>query len=134
MKTTYCKSAWIIDDEELSIFYTENLLLLNGFSSEVRSFNSAREALSELEDLIEPKAFPDFIFLDLNMPALDGWEFLQFYRNFPTKVKEKCIIYVLSSSVDEEDINRSKLHKDVRDFLIKPLSKNDIEVIKFQNE
>lgn len=128
----YCQTAWVIDDEEMSVFYTANFLQLNHFSAEVRSFSSAKKALAGLEALIESKAFPDFIFLDLNMPALDGWGFLHAYRKFPKEIKEKCTVYILSSSVDEHDIKRSKIHEDVRDFLSKPLDKIDLEVIKFQ--
>lgn len=132
MSKTYCKTAWLIDDEEMSIFYTENFLKINKFSSEVRSFTNAQKALAELEVLMESGSVPDFIFLDLNMPALDGWGFLHAYRKFPKKVRESCTLYVLSSSVDEDDINKSKIHEDVRDFLSKPLYKVDLEVIKFQ--
>lgn len=132
MSTAYCKTAWIIDDEEMSIFYTENFLKINKFSAEVKSFTHAHKALAELETLVETKAFPDFIFLDLNMPALDGLDFLHAYRQFPKEVRESCTLYILSSSVDEDDINRSKIHEDVRDFLFKPIDKMDLEVVKFQ--
>lgn len=132
MDTSYCKTAWIIDDEAISIFYTENLLKINGFASEVRAFANGQEALTELEKVVQSEAFPDFIFLDLNMPAMDGWGFLQAYRRFPKEVREGCTLYILSSSVDENDINRSKIHEEVRDFLSKPLEKIDLEVIKFQ--
>lgn len=132
MDTPYCQTAWIIDDEATSIFYTENLLKINKFASEVRSFTNGKVALAELEKVIQSEAFPDFIFLDLNMPALDGWGFLHAYRKFPKEIRENCSLYILSSSVDENDINRSKVHESVRDLLSKPLEKIDLEVIKFQ--
>ena len=132
MSTTYCKTAWIIDDEEMSIFCTENILRTNKFSSEIRCFTNARKALAELEILVESNAFPDFILLDLNMPVLDGWGFLHAYRQFPEEIKEKCSIYILSSSVDENDINRSKMHSEVCNFLTKPLYQADLETLKVQ--
>jgi CheY-like chemotaxis protein len=130
--TYYCTTAWLIDDEKISTFYTENFLKINQFSSEVRTFYNAQDALAELEGLIESEGFPEFIFLDLNMPTLNGWDFLHAYRKFPKKVTEKCTLYILSSSVDANDINNSKVHENVRDFLSKPLEKMDLEVIKFQ--
>ncbi len=133
MDKTYCQRAWVIDDEEMSIFYTENLLKFNNFTSDVRSFTNPQEALTELESLAGSEEFPEFIFLDLNMPSFDGWDFLKAYREFPKDVRESCTLYILSSSVDENDIKNSKLHEDVRDFLTKPLNKMSIEVIKFQN-
>jgi CheY-like chemotaxis protein len=130
--TYYCTTAWLIDDEEISVFYTKNLLKINQFSSEVRSFFNAHEALAELESLVGSEEFPEFIFLDLNMPTLNGWDFLHAYHELPKEATKKCTLYILSSSVDENDIKRSKIHENVRDFLSKPLEKMDLEVIKFQ--
>lgn len=128
----YCKKAWLIDDDELCNYLTANILQSNDFCHEVKSFTNAQEALAELEISVEKGAFPDLIFLDLNMPILDGWGFLKAYRNFPEGVKENCSLFILSSSVDEGDINKSKLYEDVRDFISKPLNKMSLEVIKFQ--
>lgn len=129
---TYCKTAWLIDDDELCNFLTANTLQFNNFCAETRSFTNAKEALEELKASIEKGKFPDFLFLDLNMPVLDGWDFLEVYRQYPVEAKKNCTLYVLSSSVDENDINKSKLYEDVRDFLSKPLNKMNLEVIKFQ--
>lgn len=126
------KNVWLIDDHEMSSYLTEHTLKTNHFSDDFRSFTNAGKALSELNKTIETGTFPDFIFLDLNMPVLDGWSFLKAYAKFPANLKEKCVLYILSSSVDEDDINKSKLYEDVRDFLIKPIDKMDVEVIKFQ--
>jgi CheY-like chemotaxis protein len=129
---TYCETVWLIDDDELSNYLTENILQANKFSSEIRSFTNAQEALAELEASVGTELFPDFIFLDLNMPTLDGWDFLQIYRTFPEEVRGNCTLYILSSSIDEDDITRSKIHENIRDFFFKPLSKADLEVVKFQ--
>ena len=124
--------VWLIDDQEMANYLTANFLEINNFSSEIRTFTSAREALEELSDSVGGEGFPDFIFLDLNIPDVDGWAFLDAYRKFPKEVKESCTLYILSSSVDEEEINRSKLYEDVRNFLTKPLNKMDLKVINFQ--
>lgn len=109
---------WLIDDE-LSNHLTENILRINNFSSEIRSFTKGKDALGELETLVESEEeFPDFIFLDLNMPDVDGRDFLNTYRKFPKEVKESCALYILSSSINVDDINKSKLHEDVRDFFL----------------
>lgn len=129
---SYYKIAWLIDDDELCNYLTAHILQSNNFCNEVQSFTNAEEALAELEIKVKEGEFPDLIFLDLNMPVLDGWGFLQAYRNIPEEVKKTCALYILSSSVDEEDINKSKLHQDVRGFLSKPLKKVDLEMVKFQ--
>lgn len=129
---SYCKTAWLIDDEEDSNYLTATILKRNKFSSEVRSFTTATEALAELEASVESDGFPEFIFLDLNMPVLDGWGFIESYRKFPKGVKENCTLYILSSSVNLADIHKAKLYEDVRDFFHKPLNKSNLAVIKFQ--
>ena len=129
---TYCKTAWLIDDDELCNFLTANILQSNSFCSEIRSFTNAQEALTELEASSRKGTFPDFLFLDINMPVLDGWGFLNAYRNFPEEVKKDCTLYILSSSIDEEDAKKANINEDVRDFIGKPFKKADLEVIKFQ--
>jgi CheY-like chemotaxis protein len=131
---TYCKTVWLIDDDEVCNYLTTRTLQLNKFSSEVRSFTNAQEVLTEHEASVEPKKFPDFIFLDLNMPEIDGWQFLKADRQLPEELKDSCTLYILSSSIDEDDINKSKLHEDVRDFLSKPLNKRDLEIVKVQEQ
>ena len=131
---TLCKTAWLIDDDELCNYLTANILESNNFCSETRSFTNAQDALTELEASLEKGTFPDFIFLDINMPVLDGWGFLKAYRQFPEEVKENCTLYILSSSIDEEDAKRAKINEDVRDFFHKPLTKLSLEVVKFQIE
>ncbi len=126
------KIVWLIDDQEMANFLTTHTLRINKFTSSIRSFTSAKDAIAELKACTYTKLFPDFIFLDLDMPGIDGWTFLEVYRKFPGEIKERCTLYILSSSIDEEDINKSKLYEEVRDFLNKPLDKIDLEVIKFQ--
>lgn len=126
------ETIWLIDDDELSNFLTSNIFKVNEFHAEVRSFTRAQEALAELETSVELKSVPDIIFLDLNMPVMDGWAFLEAFRLLPEIVRKSCTIYILSSSVNEEDINKSKLYEDVRDFFSKPLNKIDLDVVQFQ--
>lgn len=129
---TYCKTAWLVDDDELCNFLTAHTLESKGFCAETRSFTSGQKALEELRATVEKDTIPDFIFLDLNMPGLDGWGFLKAYHQLPEEIKEKCILYVLSSSIDEDDAKRARIDEDVRDFISKPLTNMTLEVIKFQ--
>ena len=94
---TYCRTAWLIDDNEMCNFLTAHTLKTNSFCSEVRSFTKAQEALDELKALVDKGQFPDFIFLDLSMPVLDGWGFLHTYRRFPEELKKTCTLYILKS-------------------------------------
>ena len=67
--------------------------------------------------------FPDIIFLDINMPVMDGWEFLEAYRAIEEKLPDTISIYLVSSSVDKNDIMRSRQFKYVTDYLVKPVYK-----------
>lgn len=131
---TFCKTVWLIDDDEISNLLTEKTLEINNFSSQVRSFTNAQEALAELKVSTRPEALPDFIFLDLNMPVLSGWDFLETYRKLSEEVKKNCTLYMLSSSINLADIDKAKLYEDVRDFFHKPLNKMNLAVIKFQTK
>lgn len=131
---TFCETVWLIDDDEVSNYLTANTLNVNNFSTEVRSFTNAQEALDELKSSVESNAFPDLIFLDLNMPVLDGWDFIKYYRKFPKEKRETCTLYILSSSVNLADINKAKLCEGVRDFFHKPLNKMNLAVIKFHTK
>ena len=131
---TFCKTVWLIDDEEVANYLAANILQINKFTSEIRSFTKGQDALAALEASEKNGALPDFLFLDLNMPVFDGWSFLQAYRQLSEEVKQHCALYILSSSIDEDDAKKAKIHEDVRDFVAKPLNKNKIEVVKFQNK
>lgn len=125
-----------IDDDELFNKIAALTLQQYGFNAQVRACNSVDKALSFLEGLVkeESRLFPSLIFLDINMPEKDGWDFLNTYRGFPTEVKEKVQLYMLSSSIYESDVIKSQQYEEVRDFIHKPLSKRDLDVIQFRLE
>ncbi|HTA27776.1 MAG TPA: response regulator, partial [Bacteroidia bacterium] len=79
------------------------------------------------------KEHPTVLFLDLNMPEMSGWEWLEKYNNFPDNVKEKIAIYILSSSVNPSDIDQAHSNRLVKNYVIKPLTKAKIiELIEEQ--
>ncbi len=121
--------VFIIDDDQISIFFTERSILMGGHQVTIQTFLSAEKAL-ELLLKVEPDELPDIIFLDLNMPTMDGWEFLESFKQLPqVRTSEKCQIYILTSSLDTSDINKAEEDIFVKGFIHKPIDRNDIAVI-----
>lgn len=111
----------LIDDDPISNFITEKLISnsVKG-SCQFFKFDNAKTALDELQDIQ-----PNYLFLDLHMPEVGGWDFLE---NFNPS-NENLKIYILTSSIDERDILKAKQYAFVKEFLSKPLIKNHIQEI-----
>jgi CheY-like chemotaxis protein len=111
----------LIDDDPVSIFVTEKLITRNvsePFS--VFSFNNVAHALEDIYDIQ-----PDYLFLDINMPEMTGWDFLETFN--PGKKSPE--IYILSSSIDERDITKAGQYAKVKNYLTKPMIKQYIRII-----
>ena len=118
------KIVYLIDDDPLVNMINQRVLYLANFSSRVVVYSKATLALKALNQLIttNPEEFPEVIFLDTNMPEMDGWGFIEEFNKFPENILEICKLYILSSSIDIKEINRAKTYKTVQDFISKPLS------------
>jgi CheY-like chemotaxis protein len=121
----------VIDDAAIDRFIAEKILANANFSDEVISLESAMDALRYLESHQNvPDELPQLIFLDINMPEMSGFDFLDEYNKFPDKVKRKCIIVMLSSSVHPEDHVRASESPYVCQFLSKPLTPEKLSELK----
>lgn len=111
----------LIDDDPISTFITEKLIFRNiKIPYQLFKFESAIDALKDIYNIK-----PNYLFLDLNMPEMSGWDFLE---NFNYS-KNNPEIYILSSSVDERDIKRASKYRQVKKYLSKPLIKQSIKNI-----
>lgn len=122
----------LIDDDQVSNFVCESIIKSEKFADEVVSFEWAQDALHYLKKVSEndPENFPDLIFLDINMPGMDGWTFIKEYRKLPEQVTNRCSLFMLSSAVDRKDIICAKSHEEVKDFFSKPLSPEILAIIR----
>lgn len=117
----------IIDDDPIFVFGSKVLLRNNGFASDIIVCQHGKEALDMILPLLKSKGnLPDLILLDLNMPIMDGWEFLDEFSKLSNVQSIK--VYILSSSIDSRDMERAKQYDIVRDFIAKPLT--DAKVIQ----
>jgi CheY-like chemotaxis protein len=119
--------AYIIDDDEVSLFLTSMLLESGSYVKQIESFESANVALKTLEQE-EQSTIPNVIFLDLNMPDMSGWEFLDILSQQESKYLNKCKIFILSSSVDNTEKEKAKTYNLVSAFLHKPLDEEELEI------
>jgi CheY-like chemotaxis protein len=121
----------LIDDDSISNFITEKLILREHFAQEVTSFLSGDAALVYLKNREEQRLpAPDLIFLDLNMPEMDGWEFMQAFKKLPQAFINHSRVFMLSSAVDAKDIVQARNMEEIEDFISKPLTKEDMGVIR----
>ncbi|MDF9799737.1 CheY-like chemotaxis protein [Catalinimonas alkaloidigena] len=117
----------MIDDNELDLLISRKLISKQVNSLEFTEYNNATEALQHLAGQ-EENDF-DIILLDLNMPEMNGWDFLEEYRKLPV---HKANVYILTSSLDTRDKLRSKEYEAVKGYFDKPLKSNYIaEIVAF---
>ncbi|GAB3513987.1 response regulator [Emticicia fontis] len=119
-------NAWIIDDDKILTYVLQRIMGSVYSFENIEIFQNGKEAINHLTTLKKnPESLPDLILLDLNMPVMDGWQFLDEFEKIPLEKKVK--LYIVSSSIDIQDHNKAKNYKTVSDFLIKPIGKKQIE-------
>ncbi len=126
------ENVCIIDDDAVYINLVTKIIELKRLSQSVMVFNNGKEAIDFFYDSLDSNKkvdVPQVIFLDLNMPVMDGWQFLDEFSKIKDKIKDKIDLYVVSSSIDLRDINRAKSIDAVSDYITKPLKSGDFEKI-----
>ena len=122
----------IIDDDSIYINLITKILELKKISKSLLVFKNGKEALDYFQSLVnhdDCKLIPGIILLDLNMPVMDGWEFLDQFAAINEKLPERTSLYVVSSSINLRDIDRAKSIDVVSDYITKPLNLDDFDKI-----
>lgn len=118
----------VIDDDPVHVFITKKNLELSDYVENILVCKNGKEAYETLQKLIiEKKELPNIIFLDLNMPIWDGWQFLDEFIKIP--LEKPIPIFILTSSNDETDIEKAKQYSVVSNYLIKPISQKQFKDI-----
>jgi CheY-like chemotaxis protein len=121
--------TYLIDDDDLGIYLTEHLLRAEGFSNTICTFQSATEALDTLLKEKDSGA-PTVVFLDLNMPLMNGWQFLDALAPYQPELLGRWHIYILTSSLALSDLEKSKEYDLVSGLIHKPIDTEEIRAIQ----
>ncbi len=114
---TKINSIYVIDDDAITLFGVKKILAKTIDCDSVSEFHNGQTALNALIHAMENGfEVPDLIFLDINMPIMDGWEFLEEFLRLP--IDKKIIINILTSSIDPSDLRRWHYYKDRTDHLV----------------
>lgn len=129
---TTLKQLTLVDDDDVFVFLTTRLLDKYKLVDLIKIFDNGYDALVFIkENLGNIEVLPDIILLDLSMPIMDGWQFLDEYVKINPKIGKKITIFICSSSISPDDVSRAKSINAVSDFIIKPMTKEKlIEMIK----
>ncbi|MFN3839492.1 MAG: response regulator [Cyclobacteriaceae bacterium] len=121
----------LVDDNETDNFISKRIIEISQFSKRVEVKNSGKAALDYLrENEKNPENIPSLIFLDINMPIVDGFVFLYEFEKFNELVRNKCKVIILSSSDNKRDIDKIINNNHVIKFITKPLTEVSLEEIK----
>jgi CheY-like chemotaxis protein len=129
--TERVKNTMIIDDSEIDLLVNESVLKFAGFTGNIVAKQSAAEALKYLnENSGLTNRIPDIIFLDIRMPDMNGFGFLEEYCKLPRAITQKSKVIMLTSSLDDNDMRNAKNNKYVIDYLVKPLTEEALNGLK----
>jgi len=118
------KNLFLVDDDEIFTFLTKRTIEETRLVDQIKIFSNGQDAIEFLEKAAgNTELLPEVILLDINMPILDGWGFLEEFILLQPTIGKRITIYVVSTSISPFDLERAKSISGVSDFIIKPITK-----------
>ncbi|MEJ2006360.1 MAG: response regulator [Cyclobacteriaceae bacterium] len=125
----------LVDDNETDNFISKRIIEITNFAKNVEVKNSGKSALDYLKTHQDnPEMLPNIIFLDINMPIVDGFVFLYEFEKFNDTVKNNCKVIILSSSDNKRDIDKIVNNDHVIKFITKPLTEASLEEVQLSSQ
>ena len=124
------KTIWVIDDDPIYQIIVNKMIQKSELFLNTVSFKNGKDAIDAFKKkLKENEVLPNIVLLDINMPIMDGWEFMEEMVPLKSQFNDSIQIYIVSSSIAEEDKNKAKHYPQIIDYLVKPLNNNDLQMI-----
>lgn len=127
------RTVMLIDDNEIDNLINQKMIEAASIAENIYTHTGAKSAIEFLKNMekldVAEQVLPDVIFLDIDMPLMDGFQFLDEFEKLTTVAKKKCKIVMLTSSINPQDFNRSKKYENVKLYLNKPLSHESIVML-----
>ena len=122
----------LVDDDKIFQLTALKTIKATAITDNILQFENGEDALAYIKkNLTNAHNLPDYIFLDINMPFTDGWMFLEDYEALKKNLPKPISIYMVSSSIDPSDIKRAKSNSNVKDYVVKPVTREKfIELLK----
>lgn len=121
------QNACIVDDDDIFRFILEKHIQTQNLADKILKFENGEEAIQYIEQFSDvSEALPDVIFLDINMPVMNGWQFMNRIKNVLNNMTKTPTIYMVSSSVDSRDIEKSKQYHEIKKYISKPIDKAEV--------
>lgn len=128
------KTIWVVDDDPIYQIIVNKIIKKSELFLSVSSFKNGKYAIDALKKILEKEEIlPNIILLDINMPIMDGWEFMDEMNTLKSQIKEPIQIYIVSSSIASEDKNKAKNYPEIIAYLSKPINSNDLILITANN-
>jgi two-component system chemotaxis response regulator CheY len=128
------KKVFVVDDDKIYHFILKNLLSKNKIDVQPSFYENGFDAMEAFKERIGQDEIPDLILLDINMPIMDGWQFLEEFRVLRQQHQLETAVYLVTSSNDSADLQKAKFFEDeIANYFLKPIDQAAINEI-FQNQ